>query len=174
MSIFYWDISWLVRVEVYGKPSLENYFIWNQRVHSCFSKISISNKVKSQNPNFKLQEFQNPILPFTPPLFVMTGVPESKYFQPLASRNFPINICIVVDETLVYKYTTLVGRARNGWLHDFKFAETSSIFRKILYMCYSHGKSYLGGANWPGSLRSYYTAHPFWNELCLFTHFWSK
>ena len=64
----------------------------------------------------------------------MTGVPKSKYFHPLASKNFPINICLFVAETLVYKYTTLFGRVWNGCLHDFKFAEMCSNFRTILYL----------------------------------------
>ena len=58
----------------------------------------------------------------------MTGVPKSKYFQPLSSRNFPINVCLFVAETLVYKYITLFGRVPNGCSHNFKFTETCSNF----------------------------------------------
>ncbi len=41
-------------------------------------------------------------------------------------------LCIVVGETLVYKYITLFGRVFNGCSHHLKFAETSSKFHKIL------------------------------------------
>ncbi len=58
----------------------------------------------------------------------------SKYFQPLASRNFPINVCLFVAETLVYKYTILCGRVLNGCSHNFKFTETCSNFCTILYL----------------------------------------
>ncbi len=54
------------------------------------------------------------------------------YLGQSLGKQFPINICIVVGETLVYKYTTLFGRVHNGFLHDFKLAETNSKFRKIL------------------------------------------
>ncbi len=74
--------------------------------------------------------------------FIMTGVPKSKYFHPLASKKFPINICLFVAETLVYKYTTLFGRVWNGCSHDFKFAETCSNFCTILY-----SKTKLSSAN---------------------------
>ncbi len=41
-----------------------------------------------------------------------------------------------LGKQLVYKYTILFARVRNGFLHDFKFAENSSKFHEILFMLY--------------------------------------